>query len=269
MTISAGRLAGAVGVVPAERVVFAIGPRRFVIAIDLVGRHHHRHAHAVEPAQRLQQVHRAHHIGVEGRARLAIARAHQRLGRQMKNDLRPRGLDEAGERRGIANIAKMAVGKALRPSASVKKVGRRRRRQADARSPRRPADASQSVSQEPLKPVWPVSRTRLPRQNEALGTFVNARFSMALCRMPRVLPTSFLSRNVSIGCQKPRCSKAIIWPMAASRRSASLPKRYRRRRSDRGTRGDRTKKPPLIMPPSPRGFSVKAVTASPSRSSAP
>ena len=29
-----------------------------------------------------------------------------------------------------------------------------------------PSDASHRLSHEPLKPVWPVTRTRLPRQNE-------------------------------------------------------------------------------------------------------
>ena len=37
----------------------------------------------------------------------------------------------------------------------------------------------------------------------------------------------------------------------------------------RGTCGDSTKKPPLIQPPSPRGFSVKLVTRAPSSCSAP
>src|SRR6185437_8367332 len=78
-----------------------------------------------------------------------------------------------------------------------------------------------------------------------------------------------LSRKVSIACQNPRCSKAIIWPMAARRLIGELSQLLLSPSIRSRQRGDRTKKPPLINPPSPCGFSVKAVTAGPWHSSAP
>ena len=76
---------------------------------------------------------------------------------------------------------------------------------------------------------------------------------------------SWYSRSVSMGCQKPSWGYAPSWPSfarfssgACSQMSAS-PRRYRK------TSGWSTKKPPLIQPPSPAGFSAKPVTRSPSR----
>src|SRR5215813_9141963 len=72
-----------------------------------------------------------------------------------------------------------------------------------------------------------------------------------------------LSRKVSIACQKPRCSKAIICPIAASRMIGELSQLLLSPSIRSRQRGDRTKNPPLINPPSPRGFSINAVTAGP------
>jgi hypothetical protein len=92
-----------------KRIVFTIGPAAFGVAIDLVARHHHRHLRAVEPAQGIQDVHGTHHIGSEGVARFPETRAHQRLSRQMENNLWARLPDKRGQRRGIARIAKVAL----------------------------------------------------------------------------------------------------------------------------------------------------------------
>jgi hypothetical protein len=50
----------------------------------------------------------AHHIGLERRKRIPVAGAYQRLGRQMKNDLRLRRLNQVRQRQRIADIAKLA-----------------------------------------------------------------------------------------------------------------------------------------------------------------
>src|SRR5678815_5218614 len=61
-----------------------------------------------------------------------------------------------------------------------------------------------------------------------------------------------LSRNVSIACQKPRCSKAIICPIAARRTIGELSQLLLSPSIRSRQRGERMKKPPLISPPSPR-----------------
>ena len=88
----------------AKRIVFAVGQMRFSVSIDFVGRHHYRYTRAVESAQRLQHVDRAHHVGLEGRQRVAVARAHQRLCRQMKDDFRLGAADQVGQPYGVANV---------------------------------------------------------------------------------------------------------------------------------------------------------------------
>ena len=115
----------------AERIVFAVRTRHFSRAIDLVGRHHHGDPHAVESAQRVQHMRRAHHVRFERGQRIAIAFAHQRLRRQMKNDLGPRCADEIGKAGSIANVEEMASAK-VRDFGFGKEIGRRQRRQADA-----------------------------------------------------------------------------------------------------------------------------------------
>ena len=49
------------------------------------------------PAQRLQQMDGPHHIRCEGRQRITVACAHERLGRQMEDDFGLRGPDQIGK----------------------------------------------------------------------------------------------------------------------------------------------------------------------------
>ena len=63
--------------------------------------------------------------------------------------------------------------------------------------------------------------------------------------------------------------RAVGHPVAQASPAAPAPILSYRRRSDRPTSGESTKKPPLIQPPSSSGFSRKLVTLSPSMSSAP
>jgi hypothetical protein len=117
--------------VTAERIVFVVRARHFNCAIDFVGRHHHGDPHAVEPTQSVQHMRRAHHICFERSQRIAIALPHERLRREMKDDLGPRRANETGHARGIANVEEVASAQ-VRDFGFGKQIGRRQRRQADA-----------------------------------------------------------------------------------------------------------------------------------------
>ena len=163
-------------------------------------------------------MHRAHDIGGVGLDRARIGGAHQRLGRQVEDDLR-------------ANPPRLAASAARSRMSPIRCVDAARRRAAartgwarsaaPAQSPHLGARArcSQSASQPPLKPVWPVTRTRRPRQK--LG------MSCSSPDLPRRLAAAHsssrccLSRSVSIGCQKPSWRKAISCPSRASVSSGS------------------------------------------------
>ena len=138
----------------------------------------------------------------------------------MEDDFGLAACDELGEPRAIANIAQIAVANFADVSLG-EKIGRRRRRQARPVTSA-PSRCSHSDSQAPLKPVWPVSRTRLPRQNSVTAAGHYHIFHGAL---PDAQSSSsmVLSRNRVHRLPEPRCSKAIICPMAASRRAASFP----------------------------------------------
>src|SRR5471030_1339895 len=78
-----------------------------------------------------------------------------------------------------------------------------------------------------------------------------------------------LSRSVSMGCQKPSCSKAESWPPSASFSSGSRSQMQSSSGIKSITFGDSTKNPPLIMPPSPFGFSLNESTLLSCKSNAP
>ena len=101
--------------------------------------------------------------------------------------------------------------------AAANRLGVVMRRKADAGHQCTRAAPARASATQPLKPLWPVTRTRLPRQNPLRSAPVSARFSMAPCLMPRVLPAWSCRAMYPSRCQKPRCSNAIICPIAASR----------------------------------------------------
>src|SRR3989344_5829909 len=76
--------------------------------------------------------------------------------------------------------------------------------------------------------------------------------------------STFLSRKVSIGCQKPVCLKALSSPPSARRCMGSLSQTVSSPLMYFITSGSRTKKPPLIQTPLSLGFSRKwAIFVSP------
>ena len=141
-----------------------------------------------------------------------------------------------------------------------KKIRRRQRRQADAGHLCAEPRTAQSASHEPLKPVWPVTRTLLPRQKSARGRSRHCHIfhgaaggpklfqhRLVTQRVHRVPETAMLEGHHLSHRREPNdreLSQLLSSPSIRSRQ-----------------RGERMKKPPLISPPSPRGFSMKAVTA--------
>ena len=143
----------------------------------------------------------AHHVGRERFSRLPIAGAHQRLCRQVEHDLRPRYFDKACELGRIVDVAKMALAKLLY-FRQAEKVGLFDRWQADARD----------LGTESMKPErQPRSfETGMPSEQNALAPpKVGAGLARHVQIFHGALPDSqssssrFLSRSVSIGCQKP------------------------------------------------------------------
>ena len=76
-------LAGAVGVMAAETIVFSIAVIPFAVGIHLVGGDHHHGAGILQPFQCFEHLQAALHIGAPGAQRIPVAAPHQRLGRQM------------------------------------------------------------------------------------------------------------------------------------------------------------------------------------------
>ncbi len=194
-----GRLAGAVGIVAAEGIVLAVRIRPLVVAIDLVGRDDDGDADVVEIAQRVEQMRRAHRVGREGRERVAVARPHQRLRREMEDDLRPRRAHRGGGRGGVAQVDDPAGEHSVEVGEPVQALVRGGERE--------PGD----VGAEPLQPE------RQPRALEAGVAGEEDALAAPECRAAGAAhqrfqgarpdchssSSRFLSRSVSIGCQKP------------------------------------------------------------------
>jgi hypothetical protein len=125
---------------------------------------------------------------------------HERLGRHMEDNL---GIGFRNDRRDAFKIAYVdhhrgSVPRNLRHSIKIRigfwRKGKPRNLRAHA--------GSHIAAHAPLKPVWPVRRTRRPDQN-AGSIFVKPRLSTARARSAIALPSSFCRAAVSIACQKP------------------------------------------------------------------
>jgi hypothetical protein len=108
---------------------------------------------------RLEQVDQAEHVDVEGRRRLAVAAPHQRLGGEMEHHLGLEALQRVGHGAGRRAGRRALLHREAEQLQMVRtRLGGSARPQTSA-----PSACSQSASQEPLKPVWPVTSTRRPR----------------------------------------------------------------------------------------------------------
>ena len=136
-----------------------------------------------------------------------------------------------------------------------------------------PSARSQHVSQEPLNPVWPVSRTRRPLQNAGSGSGCGLgsvkRESTALRRCP----TAGSARRDRAGCpsaaRSRRARKAASWPREARVASGSASSTQSSPVRRESIAGSNTKKPPLIRSCEPIGFSRNRETMPSCISSAP
>ena len=102
----------------------------------------------------------AKHIGGVGFDRLLVRLADEWLRREMKYEIRLRRLDRLTHGGQIANVTHPVM-QALREGELIEQGRFRRRRQRESGDIS--AQAQQPFRQpRPLKPVWPVTRTRLP-----------------------------------------------------------------------------------------------------------
>ena len=106
VTSSAQRLARAVRVVPAQRVVLGVGPVELAVLVALVAGDHHDGSHRGNPAHGVEDVRGAHDVRLVGRDRLPVRPPDERLGGEVEDDLglalgqlRPRVGDGRGRRR--------------------------------------------------------------------------------------------------------------------------------------------------------------------------
>ena len=81
-------LAAAVGVVPAHRIAFAIGPDPLAVFVAFVAGDGDDGANAFRPAAGVEQMHRAHDVGRVGLDRIVVRIADERLGSEVEDDLR-------------------------------------------------------------------------------------------------------------------------------------------------------------------------------------
>lgn len=156
-------LAGAVGIVAAEAVVLAVAVVPLPVGVDLVGGDHHHRAGMAQRPQGLKHVEAALHVGAPGAERISVTAAHQGLCRQVKHHF---GITRPGDRRQrweVADVGDVMVDP-IGEIQLVKQVRIALGLQGDPRDDC-PSSESQRLSQLPLKPVWPVTRTRRRFQN--------------------------------------------------------------------------------------------------------
>ena len=155
------RLAHRIDIVAAERVVFAVGEFPFPILVALVAGDDDDRTAQFGPPYGFQQIGRADDIGVERLERFGVTAPHNRLRRQVENDFRL-NLPE----RGVQRPRKFRISHSISPAKALAWMtscrfgwvgGGRLTPQTLA-----PSFLSQSEIQPPLKPVWPVTRTRRP-----------------------------------------------------------------------------------------------------------
>ena len=190
---------GAVGVVSAKRIVLAVAPRPFMVLVDLVGRHHDDGLHVRSLAAGIEQVCGADDIGGPGFQRRTIGATHQRLCRQMEHDLGPGLGYRCGKLLCIADIeANVAHGQLQQ----IPVVGPGLRVQRNA------CKLCAKLMQPQGKPTA-FEAGMAGHQHASSG--VSAAESLHVQTFQGARPAAqrssrwFLSRSVSMGCQKPRC----------------------------------------------------------------
>ena len=103
------RLARTVRILPAERIVFAIRRPRRARRVAFVGGHDDDGAHGVARAHGVEDGRRAARVRLERRARLRVRRAHDRLRREVEDDVGAEPLHRAADGVRIANVGDRRV----------------------------------------------------------------------------------------------------------------------------------------------------------------
>ena len=105
----------AVRIVAVELLILPEGVIREIrVLIDLIGRHVQEGLHLLRmlrivATDRLEDVHGAHDVRLEGLPRIEVGGADDRLCRKMQHDLGTRGLHEGAEMRKITDVADLRV----------------------------------------------------------------------------------------------------------------------------------------------------------------
>ena len=193
----------------AKTVVFAIAPGPLLVLVALVCRDDDDGPHTVCLATGFQHVGRAHDVGRPGFQRLAVGTTDEWLGSKMENNLRPGFRDCRRQRRGIANVETAIFSVELQQIPMVR-VGCRIQCDAGNRcaqllQPKRePTTLETGVARKQYSPA-PVDTVEQSHSQDFQGALPDDQRSS----------NWFLSRRVSMGCQKPRCSKASKFPSPA------------------------------------------------------
>ena len=149
----------------AHRVVLAIAPLPLAVLVALVAGDDEDDADVAPRRGGVEDVHGAHHVRRVGLDRVGVGAAHERLRGHVEDDLGPGLRERRRDGRQVADVALVGSPRHRRTRARSNSRGPVRwGRRARSRTRRRPAACSQSASQAPLKPVCPVTSTRLPLQ---------------------------------------------------------------------------------------------------------
>lgn len=193
-----------VGVIAVQGLVLPVAPDPFSVLIDFVGGdiHHRPHRYLCEP-DTLQDVHRAHHIGLVGVDRVLVAVPDNGLGCQMENNLRSGGVEGSLQLVPVPDIAGDGGHLSLQ-SRKLKKVRLSRGRQSVA------SDDGAGAHQHPAEPAAletsvtsdedPFAAVKLQYiLHQSAHTFQGA------CPAAHSFSRVSFSRTVSMHCQKPLC----------------------------------------------------------------
>ena len=156
---------------------------------------------------------RAHYIGVKCLYWLFIGQPHNRLRREMEDEIRPNATHNPLDSRQLAYVSNRVRLDSLRKLQLREQTWLRRRRQ-------RKAVHLGAKRQQPLAEPRALETGMSRHEDTSTGIGVHQTFHGALPSL-HICSSICFSRNVSIGCQKPLCLYAISCPAFAMRSSGS------------------------------------------------
>ena len=256
-------LAAGIGIVAAEGLVLAVAPEPFLVLVAFVGGDDDHGTDGWAAAYGVQEVGRPHHVRFVGQERLLVAQPHQRLRRHVNDDLGAGFLEDSLQEPEIADVAHHTP----HPAFQLRQLEKARHGRGGQRIAREIGPEIAEPGREPG-----ALEAGMAGQKDAL-TLPETRIDHAQT-FQEALPSaqsfssSFLSRSVSIGRQKPSCLKAPSWPSRARPSSGSRSQIVESPSLIYSKMpGSHTKNPALIHEPSPFGFSSNAAILFPAASS--